>query len=96
MATRRFAALVTGLALAGLAPVRSEAVAADLFLQEGPRTCRTIFTGLPVPPYFTRHGCIHNVITVHRTPEHRHRHLVLKRRDVLIDYHPPLVEHGYE
>ena len=97
MATRHFAApLVTGLALAGIAPAPYGAVAADLYVQEGPVTCQTVFTGMPVPPYFTLHGCIHNVITVHRLPEHRHRHIVLKQRGVLIDSHPPLIVDVYK
>ena len=91
MATRHFAAaLVTGLALAGIAPAPYGAVAADLYVQEGPGTCHTVFTGMPVPPYFTGRGCIDDVITVHRLPEHRNRGVVLKERDVLIYYHPPL------
>jgi hypothetical protein len=87
MATRHFAAvLVTGFALAGIAPAPNGAVAADLYVQEGSGTCHTVFTGMPVPPYFTRRGCIDNVITVHRLPEHRHSRVVLQQRDVLIYY----------
>jgi hypothetical protein len=97
MATRHFAAaLVTGLALAGIAPAPNGAEAADLYVQEGPRTCHTVFTGMPVPPYFTRRGCINNVITVHRLPEHRHSRVVLKQRDVLIYHNPPLLVDVYK
>ena len=97
MAKRHFAAaVVTGLALAGIAPAPYEAVAADLYVQETPRTCQTVFTGTPVPPYFTRHGCIHNVITVHRLPEHRDHHIVWEERDVLIYYDPPRTVDVYE
>ena len=92
MSTGHFAAaLVTGLSLASIAPgPYGGAMGADLYVQEGPGTCHTVFTGSPVPPYFTRYGCIHNVITVHRFPDQRHRYVVLKQRDVLIDYYPPL------
>jgi hypothetical protein len=95
MATPHFAAaLVTGLALAGIVAVPYGADAADLYVQEEVGTCRTVFTAMPVPPYLTRHGCVDNVITVHQLPEHRHRYIVLKQRDVRLEYHSRVIVHA--
>lgn len=92
MAPRRFAdPLVAGLALAFVAQAPQGALAADLPAQELPVACRTVFIGMPVPPYIRRHGCIDNVITVHELPEHRHPFVVLKQRDVQIESHSVLI-----
>ena len=97
MATRHFAAaLVTGFALAALAPAPYAAMAADLSVQEDPGLCHTVFTAIPVPPYYTRHGCIDNVITEHPLPEHRPGAVVVHQRDVLIYYQPPLIVDVYK
>jgi hypothetical protein len=58
-------------ALAIFAWVPSRGLAADFYIQEQPATCYTVFAALPVPPYFSRNGCIVNVITVHRLPKRR-------------------------
>jgi hypothetical protein len=92
MGRRQFAAaLVAGLALVGILPAPYRAAAADLYVQETAGPCRTVFTGMPTPPYLTRQGCIDNVITVHQLPEHRNRYIVLKQRDVVIEYEPRLI-----
>ena len=94
MATRSLAAPLIRLGFVWLALASNAAWAADLTADDHPGTCQTVFTGSPVPPYFTRYGCIHNVITVHRLPESSRRPIVLHQRDVVIE--PPLLIDVYE
>lgn len=89
MWNRLFAAFICAVAAAGFAAGPDAAQAADLYVQEQSGTCQTVFTGMPTPPYFTRSGCIDNVITVHRLPWRGKRHVILHQRDVVVD--PPLL-----
>ena len=94
MTTRLFATALIGLAIAVMVPRSDTASAADLTVYEQSPTCQTVFVASPVPPYFTRYGCINNLITVHRLPERRRGHVVLYKRDVIIGR--PLLVDRYE
>ena len=92
MTKRLFATTFMGLVIAGTVPGSNAAWAADLTVYEQSPTCQTVFVASPVPPYFTRHGCIQNVITVHRLPERRLPRILVYKRDVVVIERPLLVD----
>lgn len=68
------------LALPSLAHAQHAVVVAEAGVRAAPVADCAVFTSVPAGRPYHVESCLANVITVHRLPEYRHRHVVVHDR----------------
>lgn len=85
------AAFLGALALPSLAPAQQTVVVAEAGMRVAPAASCAVFTSRPAGRPYHVERCIANVITVHRLPEYRQRHVVVREAHVLRPAHGSIV-----
>ena len=85
------AAFLGALALPNLAPAQQTVVIAEAGMRVAPVANCAVFTSLPAGRPYHIESCIANVITVHRLPEYRQRHVLVREGHVLRPSRAPVV-----